>query len=299
MSSGDYEWFITLAELEHVTASAEQLQMAQPTLTRMLARLEKQMGTPLFERRGKRLALNSYGRIFYQHARRAQYELDSARRAIEDLNNPAVSEIRLGFLHSFGSALIPTLISRFVDVSPRVSFALTEGAAGGLYRAVEDDTIDVAVVSPRPRSSALAWRSIFRQQLGVAVPQGHRLANLPAVSMSDLADEHFVAMHPGYGMRRLLNGLCSAAHFQPHVSYEVENLTTTAGLVSAGLGVGILPIDGYVYSPEVVMVPLADSDAYRDVGLIWRAVRPLPGSVRDFISVAATFAIPAPEAGGI
>src|SRR5262249_16940629 len=83
MRDGDYEWFVTLAELQHVTAAAEQLRMAQPTLTRMLARLERRLGVQLFDRHGRRLSLNAYGRIFYQHARRAQLELDSARRAID------------------------------------------------------------------------------------------------------------------------------------------------------------------------------------------------------------------------
>src|SRR5271156_1607740 len=124
MGDGDYEWFVTLAELQHVTAAAEQLGIAQPTLTRMLARLERRLGVALFDRRGKRLSLNAYGRIFYQHARRAQLELDSARRAIDDLTNPAVSEIRLGFLRSFGATVVPRLIAGFVHTAPQVTFTL-------------------------------------------------------------------------------------------------------------------------------------------------------------------------------
>src|SRR5690348_6767026 len=127
MRDGDYEWYVTLAELEHVTAAADQLHIAQPTLTRMLARLEQRLGVALFDRRGKRLSLNAYGRIFYEHARRAQLELDSARRAIEDLTNPAVSEIRLGFLSSFGSRVVPRLIANYTASAPRVAFTLHEG----------------------------------------------------------------------------------------------------------------------------------------------------------------------------
>ena len=126
MRDGDYEWFITLAELQHVTAAAEQLRIAQPTLTRMLARLEQRLGVELFDRRGRRLSLNDYGRIFYRHARRAQLELDSARRAIEDLTDPAVSEVRLGFLHSFGNTVVPRLIADFtkaIELEPRMSAA--------------------------------------------------------------------------------------------------------------------------------------------------------------------------------
>lgn len=287
MAGDDYEWFVTLAELQHVTEAAEQLHVAQPTLTRMLARLERRLGVALFDRRGRRLALNTYGRIFYEHARRAQSELDAARRAIEDLTDPAVSEIRLGFLGSFGSTVVPRLIARFRAASPRVTFTLEEGAAESIGDLVQSGAIDVGVVSPRPQESALAWRSLFRQRLGVAVPPGHRLAGAATVRMSDLADEPFVAMRPGFGMRRLLDELCAAAQFQPRIGMQAANLATTGGLVAAGLGVGLMPLDGSEHAPDRRVLPLADADAYRDVGLIWNSARPLSRPARDFVATAA------------
>jgi LysR family transcriptional activator of glutamate synthase operon len=288
MRDGDYEWYVTLAELQHVTAAAEQLHMAQPTLTRMLSRLEKRLGVALFDRRGKRLSLNSYGRIFYNHARRAQLELDSARRAIEDLANPAVSEIRLGFLSSFGTTVVPQLIAGFTAASRRVTFTLQEGAAEAIADLVESDAVDIGVVSPRPQQPNLAWRSLFRQRLGVAVPHDHPLAGVPAVSMTDLTNEPFVTMHPGFGMRRLLDELCAAAQFQPRIVLESANLTTAAGLVAAGLGISLVPIDGNRDTPGVGVLRLADADAYRDVGMIWNSARPLSRPARDFIASAAT-----------
>jgi LysR family transcriptional regulator, transcription activator of glutamate synthase operon len=288
MADGDYEWFLTLAELQHVTAAAEQLHVGQPTLTRMLARLERRLGITLFERRGRRVSLNTYGRIFYEHARRAQLELDSARRAIDDLTNPAVGEIRLGFLSSFGSTVVPRLIASFTEASPRVTFTLREGGAESIADLVQSGRVDVGVISPRPRKPTLAWRSLFRQRLGVAVPSGHPIMGAGAVSMTDLADEPFVAMQPGFGMRRLLDELCAAAQFQPRIVLESANLTTTAGLVAAGLGISLLPIDGGEYPPGVGVLPLADADAYRDVGMIWNSGRPLSRPARNFIASAAT-----------
>ncbi len=105
--------------------------------------------------------------------------------------------------------------------------------------------------------------------------------------MIDLADEPVVAMHPGFGMRRLLDELCAAAQFPPRIVLEAATLTTTAGLVAAGLGVSLLPIDGSDYAPGVEVVALADADAYREVGLIWNSDRPLSRSARDFVTSAA------------
>lgn len=288
MADGDYEWFLTLAELQHVTAAAQQLHIAQPTLTRMLARLERRLGVPLFDRHGRRLSLSTYGRIFYEHARRAQLELDSARREIEDLNNPTAGEIRLGFLSSFGSIVVPRLIAGFSEVSPRVTFTLEEGAAETISGRVLDGFLDVAVVSPRPQKPTLAWRSLFRQRLGIAVPRDHRLMDATAVSMTDLADEPFITMHPGFGMRQLLDELCAAAQFQPRIVLESANLSTNAGLVAAGLGISLTPIDGSEHAPGVSVLHLADADAYRDIGMVWDSGRPLSRAARDFVASAAT-----------
>lgn len=103
--------------------------------------------------------------------------------------------------------------------------------------------------------------------------------------MAELADESFVTMHPGFGMRRLLDELCAAAQFQPRIVLESTDLSTSAGLVAAGLGVSLMPIDGTEYG--VAILRLSDADAYRDVGLIWNSARPLSHAVGDFIASAA------------
>jgi DNA-binding transcriptional LysR family regulator len=94
-------------------------------------------------------------------------------------------------------------------------------------------------------------------------------------------------MHPGFGMRRLLDELCAAAQFQPRIALEASDLSTSAGLVAAGLGISLMPIDGSEYTSGVVILRLADADAYRDVGMIWNSSRPLSRAARDFIASAA------------
>jgi LysR family transcriptional regulator, transcription activator of glutamate synthase operon len=184
------------------------------------------------------------------------------------------------------------LITSFTEASPRVTFTLREGAAESIGELVESGLVDVGVVSPRPRKPTLAWRSLFRQRLGAAIPRGHRLMGAATVSMTDLADEPFVAMQPGFGMRLLLDELCAAAQFQPRIVLESGNLTTTAGLVAAGLGISLLPLDGGEYAPGVEVLRLADADAYRDVGMIWNSGRPLSRPARNFIATGVTIQTP-------
>ncbi|MFG3618116.1 LysR family transcriptional regulator [Nocardia sp. NPDC047654] len=285
MLGEDLEWFTTLAELERVGAAADRLHLAQPTLSRMLARLERRVGVDLFDRHGKRITLNEFGRIYYEHARRAQSELDAAKQALADRSNPAGGVLRLSFQHSFGGSLVPQLISGFRRVSGRITITLWQGAAEAVTERVLAGEADLGIVSPRPAAAGIGWRAVLRQPLVLAVPPEHRLAGRRQVRLAEVADADFVTMHHGFGMRRIFDELCAAADIRPRIAFESSDLVTVAGLVSAGLGLAILPGEdplsaGPLSGPATV--PLADAGAARAVGLVWSAAATPPEAVRRF-----------------
>lgn len=286
MLGEDLEWFTTLAELERVSAAAQRLHIAQPTLSRMLGRLERRLGVELFDRHGKRIELNDFGRLYYEHVRRARAELESAQQAIADRINPAKGVVRLSFLHSFGSLLVPQLIGEFRRTAGRVEFTLHQDAAEVITRQVLDGEADLAIVSPRPARKGLAWRSLLRQPLVLAVPADHRLAGRRQVRLADLADAEFITMHPGYGMRRIFDELTAAAGVRPRIAFESSDLITVSGLVAAGLGVALMPLEEPM-PPGVAIVALADPGAIREVGLIWSATVSHADAVRRFRDFAA------------
>ncbi|MDF0531695.1 LysR family transcriptional regulator [Tsukamurella sp. 8F] len=275
--------FITLAEYAHVTDAAAELGVAQPTLSRMLARLETELGVPLFDREHGRLVLNAHGEVYLDHARRARAELDQARAEIADLASPSQGTVRLSFLHSFGVSLVPRLVSGFRKVEPRVRFQLSQFAAGTVTERVLADEADLAVVSPRPATGAVAWRRLSEQRLALAVPADHALAGRSTVHLADAADCEFVTMHPEFGMRRILEERCAAAGFRPRITFESSELFTIAGLVAAGLGVALMPMEDDPLLPAGLrLVPLSGPAPTRDVGIIWRPEVPLPRAVRAF-----------------
>ncbi|MEU1209547.1 LysR family transcriptional regulator [Nocardia sp. NPDC005825] len=281
MLGADLEWFTTLAETENVSAAADRLHLAQPTLSRMLARLERRLGAPLFDRHGKRIRLNEYGRLYYEHARRARAELRAGEQAVADRVNPAKGVVRLSFLHSFGSRLAPELIAEFRRVAGRVDFGLFQGAAETITRQVLDGEADLALVSPRPSEPGIGWHTLLNQPLVLAVPADHRLAGQRRTRLSELADAEFITMHPGFGMRRIFDDLCAAAGIRPRIAFEASDLVTVHGLVAAGLGVALVPAEEPP-PPDLAVVPLADAGASRDVGLIWSATATPSEAVRRF-----------------
>ncbi|EFV13094.1 LysR family transcriptional regulator [Segniliparus rugosus] len=285
MLNDDLDWFITLAETEHVTEAARLHNMSQPALSRALDRLERRLGTRLFDRHGKRLALNQRGRVLYTHARRAVAEVETAVRTIEDMV-AAPGVVRLGFLHSFGMWLVPKLVSGYREEHPSVNFELTQDASDKVCRRIVDEELDLGVVAPRPHDPKLAWQPLLRQKLCLAVPAGHRLAAQSSVRLADAAREPFVMMTQGHGMRRLVEELAAAAGFQPKISFESTELWTIRGLVATGLGVALIPLEDEEASGlqpgNVAVLPLEDAGAEREVGLVFKSGMALSGLVQDF-----------------
>ncbi|MFF0814845.1 LysR family transcriptional regulator [Rhodococcus sp. NPDC003318] len=286
MLSSELRWFVTLAEEGQVTAAAAELGIAQPTLSRRLAALEQRMGIDLFDRHGRRLRLNVHGRLLYDHARRALDELTAAEDRIAELTSASEGTVRLDFLHSLGPWLVPELIREFRVDAPRIRFALHQDASGRLAERALAGHSDLAAVSPRPRAEGLAWLLLDHQQLALAVPAGHRLAGRADMDLTEARSEPFIAMHPNYGMRRLLDEAAERAGFAPRIVFESSELATATGLVSAGLGVALVPVREAEPEPAgVVAVPLRG--ASREVGMVWasgRSLTPPAARFRDFVA---------------
>ncbi|NLZ57976.1 MAG: LysR family transcriptional regulator, partial [Corynebacterium sp.] len=190
----DLRCFIAVAESGHLSETADRLGLPQPTLSRRVARVEKHVGTPLFERAGRRLFLNLRGQTFLRHARGITREVDAAAAEIQRLMDPELGTIRLDFMHSLGTWMVPELIRTFRIDHPRVEFQLHQGSANNLVERVLADESDLALVGPKPAEvgAGLGWSPLLRQRLALAVPEGHRLDGEGPIGLREAASEPFV-----------------------------------------------------------------------------------------------------------
>ncbi|MEV6287271.1 LysR family transcriptional regulator [Kribbella sp. NPDC051770] len=267
----DLRWFVVLAEAEHLTAAAAVLGTSQPNLSRSLRRVETAFGVPLFEREHRGLRLNPYGRIVLEAARASTTAVDAARQRIDTLVDPDSGTVRLAFLYSVATGVVPDLLKAFREVAPTVSFALREQPSHDIVLDLSTGESELGITGPRPDPAVFGWHLLQRQRLCLYVPPGHPLAKRQRVDLAEAADEPFIGMRPEFGFRRLTDELCQAAGFTPSVAFEATDLTIVDRLVGAGLGVAVLP-GGAVRGTEsgATPVPLAGVRARRDIGLSWR-----------------------------
>jgi DNA-binding transcriptional LysR family regulator len=276
MTVDELSWFIVLAETQHMTEASVLLNITQPTLSRALSRWEHQMGVPLFDRVNRRLRLNANGEILLAHARRCVAELTAAGDRIRALNDPASGLIRLAFLHSAATWLVPDLLRHYRAEVPAVRFELWQAAGHEVLEALRDHLADLAVVSPRPDTTEFSWHTLAREQLCLAVPRAHPLARHRTLSLAEASGEPFIALQSGFWSRRQLDEMCEAAGIDPVIAFESTEIISMEGLVAAGLGVAMVPSPRQGRAdPGVAYIPLRDGGAQRVIGLAWTKASPL------------------------
>lgn len=236
------EYFRAVAQRQHVTQAAEALSVSQSAVSRAISQLEEELGVELFDRRGRAVTLNRYGKLFLRYVERSQAELAEGRRALADAAGEERGIVAFGFLHSLGLEVVPNMIRAFRKTHPQITFELHQNAGEALMEKLHDGSIDLCVSVPGlfERDDAV-WETFTNDELVAAVPQEHRLANRSSIRLQDLAGEPFIVLKQGHTLRAIVDAACAAAGFTPRIAFEGEESVTARGLVAAGLGVALLP----------------------------------------------------------
>lgn len=292
MTVEELRWFVAVAEREHVTAAAAELHVSQPALSRAIARVQAHVGVPLFDRRGRRLQLNRYGRLYLEHARRALAALDAGGDALAEATGSAGGgTVVLAFLHTLGGWLVPELLRGFGALHADVTLRLEQSSAHEMLDRLRTGEVDLILTSPRPADPEFGWIPLATEPLRLVVPPGHRLAARRRARLAEVADDPFVAMKQEYGMRGMTDELCATAGFTPRIAFEGDDVGTLRGLVAAGLGVALLPpphlAGAEIERPATPHLQLADRGASRQLGLAWETTRyrsPATESFRRFVA---------------
>ena len=276
-------YFRTIAKTQHLGRAAAELGVSQPALSRTIARLETEFGTPLFDRKGRSILLNRYGRALLTRVERALQELEDAHKELTDIFNEESGTVSLAFLATLGTWLVPDLMRGFQTKHPKMNFRLLQGPAPTLLSRLISGDVDLCLVSPRFEEPQVEWLPIGEEELFVLVPETHPLARKRSVKLKDIAEEAFISLKPGYGLRRVTDQLCAQAGFKPRINFEGEEVSTLWGLVGAGLGIAIGPRLAVTAPGTPTAVQVSEPRCSRAIGLAWMKKRYLSTASRSFL----------------
>lgn len=275
------QYFVKVARKQHVTQAAEELHVAQSAVSRQIHQLEEELGANLFVQKGRNLQLTPVGKLFLRKVEEILSDLDRAVLEVQEFLDPDVGEIRLGFPHSLGVNIVPTLISRFRKDHPNVKFRFKQGKYQTLIDAVMRGEIDLALISPFPEKHPyVEGKKILTEELLAIVPPKHPIADQKSIKLEQLKSEPFVIFSEGYSLRKIVLDACMRAGFKPKISFEGEETDTIRGLVTVGMGVSLLPeiaLSNYSKSHfQPVQVRVTEPKVTRTIGIIRRKEEKLP-----------------------
>ncbi len=292
-------YFMEVAEREHVSEAAVHLHVAQSAISRQIANLESELGVSLFEREGRNVKLTQIGKVFLTHAKTAMKAIDHAKKQIDEHLDPERGTIKIGFPTSLASHLLPAVISEFKKKYPNIAFQLRQGSYNYLVDAVKKRELDLAFLGPvLTNDPEIDGRILFSEDISALVPASHRLAERQSLHLRDMRNEEFVLFPEGFILRKIAMDGCRQAGFTPRISSEGEDLDAIKGLVSAGIGVTLLPESVFSESTPrfTKKITIDTPHLRRTVGIIKPATRNLAPSekvfyqfVQDFFSVLEQF----------
>ncbi|EMM9454053.1 LysR family transcriptional regulator [Pseudomonas aeruginosa] len=269
-------YFIAVAEELHFGRAAELLGISQPPLSQQIQALEEEIGARLFERTNRRVELTDAGRLFLDESRQVLAQVDKAVLLARRAHLGELGELKIGFTSSAPfTSTIPSSIHAFRKAYPDVHLDLQEMSSRQVLKALLEESLQVGVIRPLALPDAVHWVELFREPLVAVLRADHPLAagSEDGLAIAALAEEPFVFFPRSYGtgLYDQVIALTRQAGFSPRIAQEASEAMTIIGLVSAGLGVSILPasfrrtrVDGVVYRT------LSDPEATTAVWLVRR-----------------------------
>jgi len=258
-------YFLTIAETGNFSRAAERLYLSQPSLSTGIKKLEQELGVTLFERGGRRTVLTPAGRSFLEKAKaiEAQY-----RAAVQELKGfRDAPTLRVGVLSTMRVAELADLVSTFQQHHPNVTIELHDNTSEKLRDWLERGNIDVALTVLNDRDNPQTSVALFQQPLRLAVPRQHPFAQRASVRLAELDGQPFIDRVNCEFFQRECQ-ILEAENVRPKVVYRASHEEWVIALISAGLGLSIMPY--WCGLAEVVYIPISDLDFRRSIGMKWR-----------------------------
>lgn len=272
MNLDELRCFVVLAKILNFRRAAEQLHMAQPSLTRLISRMEKELGVKLVNRTTRQVKLTSAGEVLLTEA---QAVLLRAEQAIRTVRQTAVQESgRLGvaFTQKALHTIVPKVLSVFCDRFPHVKLDILEACTENQVEALRLAKVDVGFLHPPLRATFLSLLPIYQEQMLLALPIDSSLSLQTRISWPDLVNETLILHERQDGpiLYDYIIQQCEKAGFTPKIIHKAAE-QTFMGLVTAKLGVSfVTPSMEHVRNPGVVFVAIASDAPILEYALAWR-----------------------------
>ncbi|MGV2966415.1 LysR family transcriptional regulator [Paenibacillus sp. AGC30] len=280
------KYFLTVARCEHVTEAAGKLHVTQSSLSKTIQRLEDDLGVPLFDRIGRKLRLNDFGKTFLQRTEKALFELEQGKREIADLSNPDQGTLQLAVTTA---STLPGILREFRKNKPDIQFHVQMVSLENMSRLLHRGEVDFCLSSPPIHGDDIECQILYDDPIVVAVPMGHRYADRSSIQLTELKDERFVGVKQGYGVRDMVDSVCQSVGFVPKYVYEGDEPARLTALVEAEIGLAFIPSTARNPHERIRYLQVEEHKLVREIALLSHKNRYISKAALEFRSVVMDY----------
>ncbi len=278
MTLTELRYIVALAQEGNFSRAAEHCSVSQPTLSVAIARLEDELGVPLFERGKGFVSPSAVGARVVEQAKLTLVEAEKVRQVAMSGRDQLAGPLRLGVIHTIGPYLLPQLIQSLKPLAPAMPLVIEENMTANLAGMLRDNELDILIIALPFDEPGVLTRAIYDESFKVIVPKGHPWESMKEVTPEDVAGDEVLLLKAGNCFRDQVLDACPQVS-SPETDVRLgHSIGTIRCMVASGLGISVLPDSalGHPYHSDLISaVPFKSPEPSRRVALAWR-----PGFVR-------------------
>lgn len=264
------KYFCAIVDTGSFSRAAQQAHVSQPSLSQQIGKLEDELGARLFDRLGRTVRLTELGKTFLPRARAVLKELEAARSDVTEQKATIGGPLAVGVIPTIAPYYLPRVLAAFSGKYPQARLTVTEEITPLLLEHLRAGSVDVAIVALplHVRGHEFESYALMEEGLYAVLPKQHALAKKKEVELGDLRAEPFLLLRDGHCFRETAVAACNRARLSPQIVFESGQFSSILSMVSAGLGVSIVPAMAIEKRDGCSFVPLADERASRKIGAV-------------------------------
>ncbi|PDV86806.1 LysR family transcriptional regulator [Rhizobium sp. H4] len=283
----DLRAFMSVVELESFHRAADALHLSQPALSRRIQKLEQVIGAPLLERTTRHVSATALGTELVPLVRRMLEEFDGSLFAVRDVGANRGGLVTIACLPTAAFYFLPTVIRQFNEEYPNIRFRILDLPATDGLRSVASGEVEFGINIMGTSDPELTFERLAEDPFVLAARKDHPLAAKQWVEWAELEPYHLITVHRSSGNRTLLDAALAKSNIKLRWFYEVTHLSTSLGLVEAGLGISVLPRMATPRDdhPFLITRPIRNPDISRTIGVVRRRGGTLSPAAERFLEM--------------
>jgi len=262
-------YFLAVAEARHFTKAAETLGISQSTLSAQVKELERDLGTPLFDRTGRAVRLSEAGKAFLEPATRTFRDAEAAREAVRAVLAADIGHVRVGVSHVFSTHLVPEIVADFARRHPGVSLLITNTSGPAVRNGVASGRFDLGISYSLTGTKEVDLEPLLDDELVIVCPSGHALAGRGPIRFAELHGEPLVLPDIDCTSRRRLDRVFDEREVSPRIMLEINDMHTILEIVRRGPYATILPRQAVVATEGIEVIPIIEPSVAMQIAIVW------------------------------